>query len=102
MNKFYMVEPIRENVTKKEFDDFIKKYPRKLNYNCCDISIPPSISYNDFELANRWPYSVIANTFAYSDDMEDYYYTPEEKRIYSIMKNYEQVFKSKTGYKEMD
>ncbi|HHX31083.1 MAG TPA: hypothetical protein GX712_00640 [Bacteroidales bacterium] len=23
---------------------------------------------NDFELANRWPYSVVAHTWAYSDD----------------------------------
>lgn len=100
MNKFYTVETIMKLVSKKEFEDFIKNYPRKLRYDCYGACDPPSITYNDFELANRWPYSIVASTCAYSDNPDDYYYCPEEKRVYRICINYEEVFDSKTGYKE--
>lgn len=94
---FYTAEPKEKNVTKEEFEEFIKNYPRKLERDVCGISDPPNITYNDFELANRWPYSVVARTFMYSDDKEDYYYCPESKRTYAIMENFEEVFSSKTG-----
>ena len=61
--------------------------------------IPPSVSYNDFELANRWPYSVVASTFLYDDNPGDYLYEPEEERVYMIVENYEELFNSKTGNK---
>ncbi len=93
---FYTIEPIVKRVSKDEFLEFIKKYPRPLKRDCCGICDPPSITYNDFELANRWPYSIVASTFAYSDDPQDYWYEPDEKRIYSIVTNYEEVFNSKT------
>ena len=82
---FYTAEPIREKVSKQEFLNFIENYPRKLEIDCCGISDPPSITYNDFELANRWPYSIIASTFAYDDNPSDYFYEPEEKRCYYII-----------------
>jgi len=94
---FYTIEPIVKRVSKDEFLEFIKKYPRSLKRDCCGICDPPSITYNDFELANRWPYSIVASTFAYSDDQQDYWYEPDEKRVYSIVTNYEEVFNSKTG-----
>ena len=97
---FYTEEPIMERVTKAEYEDFINKYPRRLDVDCCGICEPPLITHNDFELANRFPYSVIAKTWYYSDDMTDLYYEPEEEREYYIMTNYEEVFNSKTGNKE--
>jgi len=100
MEYFYTIKPIMKKVNKKEFAKFIENYPRKLEYDCCGISAPPSISYNDFELANRWPYSIIANTWAYSDNPDDYYY--EENPEYYIMENYKEVFDSKTGNKAKD
>ena len=94
---FYTAEPIKKKVSKQEFLNFIENYPRKLEIDCCGISDPPNITYNDFELANRWPYSIIASTFAYDDNPNDYFYEPEDKRDYFIVINYEELFKSKTG-----
>lgn len=96
---YYSIEPEEVEVDKEAFLEFIKEYPRPLNVDVCGISEPPSISYNDFELSDRWPYSVVASTSAYSDDPNDYYYEPESERHYTIMKNYEEVFASRTGNK---
>ena len=95
---FYTAEPIEKDVTKEEFYEFVKNYPRKLEYNCCGIPELPAISYNDFELANRWPYSVVASTCLYDGKPEDWWYIPEEKRRYTIVTNYEELFNSKTGF----
>ena len=94
---FYTAKPIRKQVTKQEFIDFINNYPRPLEKDVFGACDPPAISYNDFELANRWPYSIVASTHLYSDDPEDYYYEPEEKRTYIIIENYNELFSSKTG-----
>lgn len=94
---FYTAEPITKNVTKEEFKEFIKNYPRKLEKDVCGISDPPAVSYNDFELANRWPYSIVASTFLYDDNPDDYFYEPEDKRTYRIVVNHEELFESKTG-----
>jgi len=98
--KWFNVEPVFKKVSKREFIDFINHYPRKLDLDVYGVCEPPSITYNDFELANRWPYSIVASTMAYSDDPKDYYYTPEEERFYKIMENFEEVFNNRTGYKE--
>lgn len=94
---FYTAEPITKKVTKEEFMEFIKNYPRKLERDVCGISDPPAVSYNDFELANRWPYSTVASTFLYDDNPGDYFYEPEDKRVYSVVVNHEELFASKTG-----
>lgn len=99
-NKFYKAERDMVEVSKEEFLNFINNYPRPLDRDVCGISDPPLISYNDFELANRWPDSIIASTFLYDDDPNDYFYEPLEKRTYHILKNYQECFDSKTGYKE--
>ena len=96
-DKYYSIEPINKKVTKEEFYEFLKNYPRKLVCDVCGISEPPAVSYNDFELADRWPYSVVAHTWAYEDEPGSYYYAPEEERDYYIMTNYEEVFNSRTG-----
>lgn len=93
--EYYSVEPIMKKVSGQEFIDFIESYPRKLVKDVCAISDPPSITYNDFELADRWPYSIVANTWMYSDDPDDYFYESEEDRSYKIMVNYEEVYNSR-------
>ena len=98
--KWFKIEPIFKKVSKEEFEDFIKTYPRKLERDVYGISDPPSISYNDFELANRWPWSIVASTMGYSDDPSDYWYAPEEERHYTILENYKELFEARTGYKE--
>lgn len=96
---FYTAKPKRVKVDYSTFIEFINNYPRPLKYDCCGISDPPSISYNDFELANRWPYSVVAFTWLYEDNPEDYWYEAPENRSYYIVENYEELFNSKTGNK---
>ena len=97
--KFYTAEPIEKEVTKEEFEEFVNNYPRNLTRDWCGICDPPLISYNDFELANRWPYSVVAWTWDYTYTPHGIAYTDEEKHYYIIV-NYEELFNSKTGYEE--
>ena len=99
-NKFYTAKRNLVEVSKEEFINFINNYPRPLDRDVCGISDPPLISYNDFELANRWPDSIIASTFLYDDNPNDYFYEPPEERTYRILKNYQECFDTKTGYKE--
>jgi hypothetical protein len=94
---FYTIEPEMKQVSKAEFIDFINNYPRKLERDFYGVCEPPLITYNDFELANRWPYSIVAKTWVYEDEPGHYYYVPEEGREYIIMANYEECFNSKTG-----
>ena len=97
-NKFYTAEPVFRLVTRGEYEDFLKQYPRPLEQDVCAICDPPVITHNDFELANRWPYSVVARTFLYDDNPGDMFYEAEEDRDYFICINYKILFDSKTGY----
>lgn len=99
---FYTVDPIYKSVSKEELNEFVKKYPRKLAIDVTGISDPPLKTFNDFELANRWPYSIVARHYCYDDDLGDYFYKAPEEREYYIMINYEEVFNSKTGNKAKD
>lgn len=72
-----------KRVSKLEFENFIDAYQNELEFDCCGISDPPLITYNDFSLG-KWPDSIVAQTHAYSDDENDYYYEPEELRKYYI------------------
>lgn len=99
---YYSVEPIMKDVSAEEYVDFINNYPRKLMRDVFAACDPPSVTYNDFELADRYPYSVVACTHLWSDDPEDYFYTPMEERIFRIMENIEEVFASRTGNKTED
>ena len=84
-------EPQTKEVTKQEFIDFCNSYPRSLARDVCGISEPPAVSYNDFEIG-WWPLSVVASTHLYTDNPEDYFYVPEEKRFYSIVINYKELY----------
>jgi hypothetical protein len=91
---FYAAEPIYKTVSHEEFKKFIKEYPRKLEGDCCGIFDPPLVTYNDFELANRWPYSVVAQYHA-GEPCE--YYGWDFKPEYRIVVNHEDLYASKTG-----
>ena len=84
-------KPQTKEVTKQEFIDFCNSYPRPLTRDVCGISDPPAVSDNDFEIG-RWPLSVVASTHLYADNPEDLFYTPEEKRFYSIVINYKELY----------
>lgn len=96
---FYTAEPITRDVPKEEFFEFVKNYPRKLERDVFGACDPPAVSYNDFELANRWPYSIVASTHLYSDDPGDFWYAPKDEQVYRIVINHEELFASKTGNK---
>lgn len=79
-----------KKVTKEEFEKFIKEYPRELKVDVCGIYEPPLISYNDFTLG-RWAKSVVAYTYLYDNDPNGYFYQPEEKRTYGVLKEIPKV-----------
>lgn len=96
---FYTAKPVKVDVTEKEFYEFINNYPRKLECDINGMCEPPSVSFNDFELANLWPYSIVAKTHKYSDNPNDWAYVPVEDRRWTIVANHEELFASKTGFK---
>jgi len=98
MNNFYKLEPVFKAVSEKEYKKFIDEYPRRLERGWSGISSPPLISWNDWELANRFPFSVVAETYQYTDKKGDMWYKAPEDREFLIMENYKEVFNSKTGY----
>lgn len=67
-----------KQVSKEEFEEFIKSYPKKLEIDVCGISEPPLISYNDFSLG-KFPESIVAKEWAISNDPKDYLYDPNPK-----------------------
>lgn len=86
------IEKQHKQVTKQEFDEFIASYPRHLERDVCGICDFPAISYNDWEIG-WWSRSVVASTMMYSDDPKNLYYEPEDKRVYQIVTNYEDLRK---------
>lgn len=52
---------MKREVTKAEFDNFIKAYPNELSRDVTGISEPPTATYNDFSSGNVWPESVVAS-----------------------------------------
>lgn len=86
------IEKQYKQVTKQEFDEFIASYPRHLERDVCGICDFPAISYNDWEIG-WWSRSVVASTMMYSDDPKNLYYEPEDKRVYQIVTNYEDLRK---------
>lgn len=86
------IEKRYKQVTKQEFDEFIASYPRHLERDVCGICDFPAVSYNDWEIG-WWSRSVVASTMMYSDDPKNLYYEPEDKRVYQIVTNYEDLRK---------
>ena len=86
------IEKQFKDVTEQEFDEFIASYPRHLERDVCGICEPPAVSYNDLEIG-WWSRSIVASTMLYSDNPKDSYYEPEDKRVYRIVTNYEDLRK---------
>lgn len=81
-NVYYTVSPAFKQVTKEQFDEFIQAYPRKLETDAYGVFEPPLISFNDFELASMWPYSIVAKSWG---------------DRYLVAENYEEMFASRTA-----
>ncbi len=50
-------------VSQEEFYLYIKNYPRELQYNRSEMCEPSLHSYNDFSIANKFPYSMVARFY---------------------------------------
>lgn len=86
------IEKQFKDVTKQEFDEFIVSYPRYLKLDVSGMCEFPTVSYNDWEIG-WWSRSIVASTMLYSDNPKDRYYEPEDKRVYQIVTNYEDLRK---------
>lgn len=73
-------------VNRNEFEDFIKKYPRALERHIVAFCTPPMITYNDFERGGYAKKSIVAYTFMYDDDPDEWCYVPEEEKEYYVLK----------------
>jgi hypothetical protein len=71
-----MAALVASKVSKREFDDFIAKYPHELVKDIYRAGDPAVLSYNDFVKAKQWPESVVAYVMLGSDwpGGEDEYY----------------------------
>lgn len=75
-----------KQVTKEEFELFIKNYPHELEIDVCGIFEPPIKSYNDFTIG-MWPESVVAY-ISLGKDTYGYFKTKEENDRNCIDKYY--------------
>ena len=73
-------------VSKEEFDEFVKNYPNKLEWNVTTICEPPLGNHNDFMDGKVWPESMVTKVKLY--DGSEYhlrkkpmYYISEQKEI---------------------
>ena len=94
-NQFYTAEPIWKTVSEEEYKAFLENYPRKLRFDVYAVCDPPSCTYNDFKLANRWPYSIVAS---HTGGEPNEHYGWDYVRTYKICVNFQELFDSKTGY----
>ena len=60
-----------KQVSKSEFEDFIKEYPNPLDVDIARMFEPPIKTYNDFTSGKGWPQSSIAFVKLY--DGSDYH-----------------------------
>ena len=79
-------------VSKNEFLDFLRSYPRKLEVDVCGVSEPALMTYNDFQLG-VWPDSVVAKTYIWDNDKKSPFYKSEDEREYFIVLNHENLLR---------
>lgn len=53
-----------KQVTREEFEAFVRDYGKPLTYDVCQIPEPPLLSYNDFSWGKVWPESMVAKIVA--------------------------------------
>jgi len=92
---YYTVDPVWQTVTQVQFDTFRHNYPRELVEDASRTQYPTIISFNDYELADKNPFSIVAECEAvYNSSGERTGYTN-----YKVMSNFADVFASRTGNK---
>ena len=92
---YYTVDPVWTSVTQAQFDTFRHNYPRELVEDASRTQYPTIISFNDYELADKNPFSIVAECEAvFNSSGERTGYTK-----FKIMSNFAAVYASKTGNK---
>jgi hypothetical protein len=81
-----------KEVSKAEFDDFIKNYPSQLEKNVITFCEPPALTYNDFSDGKEWPKSIVAKVDLYESfpkerEGQDYGWAPNRYYIVQEIKN---------------
>ena len=87
-----------ENVTEKEFHEFIENYPRKLTAHEVDFCSPPLVTYIDFGMGDALD-GIVAKEYLGTSKKDDLWYMPESERYY-ILRNYEAVLQRRKQIKE--
>jgi len=87
----YTVQPIMRIVSKEEYLDFVRNYPRELISDVCGICDPPYVSYVDPEITCQ----IVAGHHKYDEDPSGYFYCPPEEIDYKIMENHQEVYDSR-------
>lgn len=64
-------------VSKVEFDAFVKNYPAPLERDVAAMFEPPLLTFNDFRRAPNWPESVVAKAVL----NEDGYPAPDGSKV---------------------
>ena len=92
---YYTVDPVWTNVTQAQFDTFRHDYPRPLVEDASRTQYPTIISFNDYELADKNPFSIVAECEAvFNSSGERTGYTK-----FKVMSNFAAVYASRTGNK---
>lgn len=92
---YYTVDPVWTSVTQAQFDTFRHNYPRELVEDASRTQYPTIISFNDYQLADKNPFSIVAECEAvFNSSGERTGYTK-----FKVMSNFAAVYASKTGNK---
>jgi len=92
---YYTVDPVWTNVTQAQFDTFRHNYPRPLVEDASRTQYPTIISFNDYQLADKNPFSIVAECEAvFNSSGERTGYTK-----FKVMSNFAAVYASRTGNK---
>ena len=91
------MKEIYENVSKKQFQEFIDNYPRKLTVHTVNFCSPPLVTYIDFEIGEALD-GIVAKEYLGTDEKDDLWYMPRNQR-YCILKNYNEVFQNAKEFK---
>lgn len=93
---YYTEEPEWDDtIDEEDFNEFLDNYPRPLVEDASRTITPTIISFNDYELADKNPFSIVA-------ECQEEYDTDGEligHTNFKIMTNYADCFDSKTGNK---
>lgn len=90
---FYTAAPIKKEVSKEEFDEFLRNYPRPLKKKYGHHSSEVWVYFDD-ELSDYWRFSEVAIR------RYDWLYLENPIDDYEIVVNHEELYDTRTGNNE--